>query len=46
MNLLCDTEAGQSLGQKAGRLGENVVDMASSQEKNKMRVFSILCMNK
>ena len=46
MNLLCDTEAGQALGQKAGRLGENVVDMASSQEKNKMRVFSILCMNK
>jgi len=30
-NLLWDTEAGQALGEKAGQLGENVVDMASSE---------------
>mmetsp|Transcript_35957 Transcript_35957/g.58623 ORF Transcript_35957/g.58623 Transcript_35957/m.58623 type:complete len:644 (+) Transcript_35957:393-2324(+) len=29
-NLLWDTEAGQALGEKAGQLGEHVVDMASS----------------
>ena len=29
--LLWDTEAGQSFGEKAGHLGENVIDMASSE---------------
>jgi hypothetical protein len=30
-NLLCDTEAGKALGEKAGQLGEDVLDVASSE---------------